>query len=118
MSSRGHCVRAECFMESTEHARGLILKAENDLKSAEIGLEHNAPLDTVCFHLQPLELLPAPDAETVTTALRVQSTGSRAFDRVFIASCPPHEAQSSPEGRRRTTREHDSPATPRLAAWE
>ena len=39
-------------MTSIDYARTLILKAENDLKSAEIGLEHGAPLDTVCFHLQ------------------------------------------------------------------
>ncbi len=33
-------------------ARGLAAKAENDLRVAEIGLEHGAPLDTVCFHCQ------------------------------------------------------------------
>ena len=32
-----------------DHARNLILKAENDLKIAEIGLEHEAPLDTKLF---------------------------------------------------------------------
>ena len=35
-----------------DHARELTLKAEHDLKAAEIGLEHDAPLDTVCFHFQ------------------------------------------------------------------
>ena len=33
-------------------ARGLVQKAGNDLKLAEIGLEHEAPLDTIAFHLQ------------------------------------------------------------------
>lgn len=33
-------------------ARGLIQKAHNDLRMAEIGLEHKAPLDTVSFHIQ------------------------------------------------------------------
>jgi len=35
-----------------EFAWGLARKAENDLKSASVGLEHDAPLDTVCFHIQ------------------------------------------------------------------
>src|SRR5262249_7193237 len=30
----------------------LIQKAENDLRAAQIGLAHEAPLDTVAFHLQ------------------------------------------------------------------
>ena len=34
-------------------ARRLFRKAENDLLAAEIGLAHGAPLDTVCFHVQP-----------------------------------------------------------------
>lgn len=33
-------------------AKALLAKAENDLKTAGIGLEHAAPLDTVAFHLQ------------------------------------------------------------------
>ena len=33
-------------------ARSLVQKAKNDLKAAEIGIEHGAPLDTVAFHLQ------------------------------------------------------------------
>lgn len=33
-------------------AQALVIKAGNDLKMAEIGLEHAAPLDTVAFHLQ------------------------------------------------------------------
>ncbi len=39
-------------MKSAEYARSLIIKAQHDLRLAEIGLEHAAPLDTVCFHLQ------------------------------------------------------------------
>jgi len=35
-----------------DFARGLALKAEDDLVTAEIGIEHGAPLETVCFHLQ------------------------------------------------------------------
>jgi len=35
-----------------DHARDLVVKAEHDLRIAEIGLEHHAPLDTVCFHFQ------------------------------------------------------------------
>ncbi len=35
-----------------DHARELLLKAEHDVRIAEIGLEHDGPLDTVCFHLQ------------------------------------------------------------------
>jgi HEPN domain-containing protein len=33
-------------------ARGLARKAENDCKAVSIGLDHGAPLDTVCFHIQ------------------------------------------------------------------
>ncbi|MEK7407936.1 MAG: HEPN domain-containing protein [Acidobacteriota bacterium] len=33
-------------------AHQLVAKAENDLSAAGIGLEHAAPLDTVCFHIQ------------------------------------------------------------------
>jgi HEPN domain-containing protein len=35
-----------------DHARVLLEKAGNDLKLAEIGLQHDAPTDTVAFHLQ------------------------------------------------------------------
>ena len=35
-----------------EHARGLVWKAENDLRIAELGVEHKTSLDMVCFHLQ------------------------------------------------------------------
>ena len=35
-----------------DHAKALLLKAEHDYKSAEIGMEHDAPLDTVAFHVQ------------------------------------------------------------------
>ena len=35
-----------------EFSRELIEKAENDIAAASIGLQHGAPLDTVCFHLQ------------------------------------------------------------------
>lgn len=35
-----------------DHAKALVQKAANDLRSAEIGLRHEAPLDTVAFHLQ------------------------------------------------------------------
>lgn len=35
-----------------DHARVLLEKAGNDLKLAEIGLVHDAPTDTVAFHLQ------------------------------------------------------------------
>ena len=34
-------------------ARRPFRKAENDLLAAGIGLAHGAPLDTVCFHVQP-----------------------------------------------------------------
>ena len=33
-------------------AAQLRLKADNDLAAARIGLDHDAPLDTVCFHVQ------------------------------------------------------------------
>jgi HEPN domain-containing protein len=33
-------------------AAQLLRKASNDLAAAKIGLEHGAPLDTVCFHVQ------------------------------------------------------------------
>jgi HEPN domain-containing protein len=33
-------------------AAQLLAKAANDLAAARIGLEHEAPLDTVCFHVQ------------------------------------------------------------------
>jgi hypothetical protein len=35
-----------------EFSRELIEKAENDIAAASIGIQHGAPLDTVCFHLQ------------------------------------------------------------------
>jgi len=35
-----------------DDVRGLLVKAEHDLKTAEIGLQHAGPLDMVCFHLQ------------------------------------------------------------------
>jgi HEPN domain-containing protein len=35
-----------------DHAKVLLEKAENDIKIAEIGLEHGAPTDTIAFHLQ------------------------------------------------------------------
>ena len=37
---------------SLDHARVLLEKAGNDLKVAEIGLQHDAPTDMVAFHLQ------------------------------------------------------------------
>jgi HEPN domain-containing protein len=39
-------------MKSADYARDLLRLAEYDFKTAEIGLEHGAPLNTVCFHLQ------------------------------------------------------------------
>jgi HEPN domain-containing protein len=33
-------------------AKTLVLKADNDLKTARIGFDHDAPLDTVAFHVQ------------------------------------------------------------------
>lgn len=33
-------------------AAQLLAKAANDLAAARIGLDHEAPLDTVCFHVQ------------------------------------------------------------------
>jgi len=33
-------------------AKGLVEKARHDLSFAEIGLQHEAPLDTIAFHLQ------------------------------------------------------------------
>src|SRR5207248_6564767 len=35
-----------------DHANVLLEKAGNDLKLAEIGLDHGAPTDTIAFHLQ------------------------------------------------------------------
>lgn len=35
-----------------DFARQLLRKAENDLIAARIGFEHDAPIDTVCFHVQ------------------------------------------------------------------
>src|SRR5213592_2982548 len=35
-----------------DHAKVLLEKAGNDLTLAEIGLEHDAPTDTIAFHLQ------------------------------------------------------------------
>lgn len=35
-----------------DHARILLEKAANDLKLAGIGLGHDAPTDTIAFHLQ------------------------------------------------------------------
>ena len=35
-----------------DHASILLEKAGNDLKLAEIGLEHGAPTDTIAFHVQ------------------------------------------------------------------
>jgi HEPN domain-containing protein len=33
-------------------ARALVSKADSDLRMAEIGIEHDAPLDAVAFHIQ------------------------------------------------------------------
>ena len=33
-------------------ARALFQKAEHDLKTAQIGIEHESPLDTTAFHIQ------------------------------------------------------------------
>lgn len=38
--------------ENLEAARGLARKAEHDWKNASAGLQHDVPLDTVCFHIQ------------------------------------------------------------------
>lgn len=35
-----------------EAARALTLKAESDWQTVAIGLEHGAPLDVMCFHIQ------------------------------------------------------------------
>ena len=35
-----------------DYARGLVSKAENDWKNVCVSLEHDVPLDTVCFHIQ------------------------------------------------------------------
>ena len=35
-----------------DHARNLVWLAETDFEAARIGLEHDSPLNTVCFHLQ------------------------------------------------------------------
>ena len=37
-----------------DHARIRLEKAGNDLKLAAIGFEHDAPTDTVAFHLQQM----------------------------------------------------------------
>lgn len=39
-------------MKSVDYARNLVRLAEDDFRTAEIGLEHGAPLNAVCFHLQ------------------------------------------------------------------
>ncbi len=46
---------------NAEQARVLVRKAEHDLQLAQLGLENNAALDGVCFHLQqaPEKLLKA-----------------------------------------------------------
>ncbi len=38
--------------EPLDLSRGLMNKAANDLRAAEIGTKNDAPLDTVAFHLQ------------------------------------------------------------------
>lgn len=38
--------------EPLDLARGLVTKADHDLRMAEIGIENEAPLDAVAFHLQ------------------------------------------------------------------
>jgi len=35
-----------------DDAQGLLIKAEHDIRACEIGLEHDAPLDTICFHIE------------------------------------------------------------------
>ena len=35
-----------------DDAQGLLIKAEHDLRACEIGLEHEMPLDTICFHVE------------------------------------------------------------------
>jgi len=35
-----------------DYSAGLVRKADNDWKVVTLGLEHDAPLDTVCFHIQ------------------------------------------------------------------
>jgi HEPN domain-containing protein len=37
---------------NSDLAGALVLKAANDFRMAEIGLQHDAPLDTISFHLQ------------------------------------------------------------------
>lgn len=47
------CAKGECSMKSAlDLARGLGTKAENDLRTAEIVMGHDGPLDTIAFHLQ------------------------------------------------------------------
>jgi hypothetical protein len=38
-------------------ARALTTKAEHDLRMAEIGIDHEAPLNAVAFHLQHVYFL-------------------------------------------------------------
>jgi HEPN domain-containing protein len=35
-----------------DDAQGLLIKAEHDIRACEIGLEHDAPRDTICFHIE------------------------------------------------------------------
>jgi HEPN domain-containing protein len=35
-----------------DFARGLTRKADHDLQLVDVALDHGAPLDTLCFHLQ------------------------------------------------------------------
>jgi len=53
MSSQEHYERVACCMKNNlDFSRGLVVKARNDMKVVEIGLQHDAPLDVMCFHLQ------------------------------------------------------------------
>ena len=47
------CAKAKCYMkEPLDLSYGLINKAIHDLQAAEIGIDNDAPMDTVAFHLQ------------------------------------------------------------------
>lgn len=72
-------------------AQTLGVKAGNDLKMAEIGLEHAAPLDTVAFHLQQnaekmLKALLASRRIDYPRTPRVRWRAGRLTETIILAS--------------------------------
>jgi len=73
--------------ESLEAAPGLARKAEHDWKNASASLEHDVPLDTVCFHIQQAaeKLL---KALMVTEGIAVKRLRAVVFDLLPPAARP------------------------------